>query len=281
MIFYPNCKINLGLQILNKRIDGYHNLETIFYPIPLHDIIEILPKNNNVQNSEIIECSISGIEIENGKNDNICLKAYNLLKKDFTTLSPIFLHIHKMIPIGAGLGGGSADGSFTLQALNDIYQLGLSKDQLKIYALALGSDCPFFIENVPMFATNRGEVLRKIALNLSEYSIGVYYPNIPINTKWAFQNIEISNHSKSLQEIIQQPIELWKNLLKNDFETPIFSKFPQLKEFKEYLYKNNAIYASLSGSGSGMYGIFKKENEPLIIDNFNNNLINSYYFKET
>jgi len=254
MIAFPNSKINLGLHILQKRTDGFHNLETIFYPVALQDALEII--QNPLPQSTEIEFTTTGLEIDTA--ENICIKTYQILKKDFPQLPSIKLHLHKLIPLGAGLGGGSADGTFSLILLNKKFNLGLSEQQLIDYALKLGSDCPFFIKNTPCFATNRGEILQEISLNLSNYKIVLVNPQIHINTAWAFSKIKPDNSRISLQEIIQQPVTEWKHVLKNDFEDIVFNEYPEIQNIKEKLYQKGAAYTSMSGSGSTVYGIFER-----------------------
>jgi len=252
MVSFPNGKINLGLNILNKRTDGYHNIETVFYPIKLIDAIEVIEKKN-------IHFSVSGLAIEGGQENNLSIKAFHLLQKDFPQLPPVHLHLHKTIPMGAGLGGGSADGAFTLKLLNKKFDLGLSEKQLVDYSLQLGSDCPFFISNNPCYATGRGEMLEQIALDLFKYKIVIVYPGVHVSTAWAFSTITPVAPKKSIKEIITQPIETWKEELKNDFEEPVFSKYPEIKKIKDDLYTAEAIYSSMSGSGSAVYGVFEKD----------------------
>lgn len=253
MLVFPNCKINLGLHILGKREDGFHNLETVFYPIPFRDALELIPNTNN---DPAVEFTGTGLAIDGNTADNLCVKAYHLLKKDFPQLPAVKIHLHKAIPLGAGLGGGSADAAFMLKLLNEKFKLNLSIDQLINYALQLGSDCPFFIINKPCFATGRGEVLEEIAVDLSAYKMILINPGIHINTGWAFSNITPALPERSVKEIIQQPIGNWKEELKNDFETAVFTAHPAVKEIKESLYTQGAIYAAMSGSGSTVFGIF-------------------------
>lgn len=252
MVIFPNCKINLGLQIVSKRTDGYHDLETVFYPIDLKDVVEI------IENKEF-EFSASGSPIGGGTDNNLCVKAFYLLKKDFPHLPNIQMHLHKVIPMGAGLGGGSADGAFALKLLNKKFELGLSEEQLIDYSLQLGSDCPFFILNKSCFATSRGEKLEPIDIDLSDFKIVIIHPAIHISTVEAFANIKPMKPGKSIKQVIQQPISTWKDELINDFENPVFNKFPEIKKIKDSLYDAGAIYASMSGSGSALYGIFRKE----------------------
>ena len=252
MVTFPNCKINLGLNIVNKRTDGYHDIETVFYPVKLNDAIEVIEKKN-------IQFSVSGLSIEGDQENNLAIKAFHLLKKDFPQLPPVHVHLHKTIPLGAGLGGGSADGAFTLKLLNKKFGLGFSEKQLIDYSLRLGSDCPFFISNKPCFATGRGEILELIDLDLSKYKLVIVHPGVHISTTWAFSNINPAVPKKTIKEIIKQPISTWRKELKNDFEEPIFLKYPAIKNIKEELYKAGATFSSMSGSGSAVYGIFKKE----------------------
>lgn len=255
MIVFPNSKINLGLHILQKRADGFHDLETVFYPIELHDALEIVQNSSPAYD---IELTTSGLKIDASGEDNICFKAYQFLKKDFPGLPSIKMHLHKVIPSGAGLGGGSSDGAFTLTLLNKKFNLGLDEDQLIDYALQLGSDCPFFIRNKPCYATGRGEKMEAIELNLSSYKIVLVNPGIHVHTGKAFSKIIPSDKRESIKEIIQQPIEQWKNILKNDFEESVFADHPEIKTVKEKLYGKGAVYASMSGSGSSVYGLFEK-----------------------
>lgn len=270
MVLFPNCKINLGLHITEKRIDGYHNIETLFYPVDLKDVLEVVTLNkSNSTESLPIDFSSSGISIPGDTANNLCIKAFQLLKKDFPNIPPIQMHLHKIIPMGAGLGGGSADGAFTLKLLNEKYQLNLSQKQLNDYATELGSDCPFFIINQPCYATGRGEILTPISLDLSAYKFVLVHPSIHINTKWAFEQLTPSKPSISINKIIDQPIETWKELLVNDFEAPIFKAHPEISLIKEKLYQQGARYAAMSGSGSTVFGIFKSRPADIIKNEFN------------
>jgi 4-diphosphocytidyl-2-C-methyl-D-erythritol kinase len=261
LIVFPNCKINLGLHILSKREDGFHDIATAFYPVPVTDAIEIIAAPSN---SKSINFTSSGTPIDGKEEDNICIKAYHLLKKDFPDLPAVNMHLHKSIPLGAGLGGGSADGAYTLQLLNTKFSLNISNESLIKYALQLGSDCPFFIINKPCFATGRGEVLKEIDLDLSGYVAIIINPGIHINTGWAFSQIKPAIPTRSIESIMQQPITTWRSDLANDFENPVFEKYPTIKSIKETLYQNGAIYAAMSGSGSSIFGIFAKGNVPAI-----------------
>ncbi|HLY69282.1 MAG TPA: 4-(cytidine 5'-diphospho)-2-C-methyl-D-erythritol kinase [Puia sp.] len=257
MVSFPNCKINLGLHVGRKRMDGYHDIETVFYPLQIKDVLEIIA-------ADAFELSMSGSKVEGNANDNLCVRAYSLLKNDFPHLPPTHIFLYKAIPTGAGLGGGSADGAFALKLLNEKFKLSLSTEQLMVYASQLGSDCPFFIINKPCFATGRGEVLEPVEIDLSVYSVLLIHPNIHINTAWAFSQITTLGLNSSVKEMISQPVSLWKEKLKNDFEEPVFNKYPGLKIIKEKCYAAGALYAAMTGSGSSIYGIFEKNNIPSI-----------------
>lgn len=248
MVVFPNCKINLGLRILDKREDGFHNLETIFYPIKICDVLEIIKD----ESSNNIQFTSSGNIVDGNAEDNICVKAYHLLKKDHPELPSIKMHLHKTIPMGAGLGGGSADAAFTLQLINTKFKLNLSDKQLSNYALQLGSDCPFFILNKPCIATGRGEILKETALDLSGNTIMIINPGIHINTGWAFS--QLATFSSSSDKLDPSDKTTWKN----DFEPIVFNQYPEIKEIRDTLYNAGALYASMSGSGSTVYGLFDK-----------------------
>jgi 4-diphosphocytidyl-2-C-methyl-D-erythritol kinase len=251
MIVFPNCKINLGLNVVRKRADGFHDLETIFYPLSVTDALEVISPGT-------LQFSSSGISVPGNDKDNLCVKAYRLLQLDYPSLPPVDIHLHKSIPIGAGLGGGSADGAFMLQLLNTKFHLNLSEAQLISYAITLGSDCPFFIKNVPCFATGRGEILSPIHLDMSNYSFLLIHPGIHVNTGWAFSQITPREPSHPLSESIHTPVENWKELIFNDFEQVVLAAYPLLQDIKSAMYAQGAIYAAMSGSGSAMVGIFPK-----------------------
>lgn len=259
LILFPNCKINLGLHILRKRQDGFHELETLFYPLALQDALEVI---HHPSPATDIEFSGSGLKVEGALSDNICIKAYHLLKKDFPQIPPVKMHLHKAVPMGAGLGGGSADGAFALLLFNKKFTLGIEKEQLIRYALQLGSDCPFFINNTACYATGRGEAMENISLDLTAYKFAIINPDIHVNTGWAFSQIKPAAERTSLREIIQLPIESWREKLTNDFEEPVSKHHPEIAEIKKTLYQQGAVYASMTGSGSTVYGIFQKEAAP-------------------
>ncbi|NOT51260.1 MAG: 4-(cytidine 5'-diphospho)-2-C-methyl-D-erythritol kinase [Chitinophagaceae bacterium] len=255
MIVFPNCKINLGLNILRKREDGFHDLETVFFPLPLRDIVEIIELKKTT--SEGITLLKSGFEIA-GEN-NICIKAYDLLKKRFPHIPAVQMHLHKAIPVGGGLGGGSADGAFALMLLNEMFGLAPSKEELRKMGAELGSDCPFFIINKPCFSQGRGELLEEIEVDLSAFKFIIVNPGIHIDTGDMFKQIKPAIPKTSLREIINLPVEKWKDEMKNDFEEIVFALHPEIGNVKEELYKAGAVYASMSGSGSTVFGIFSKE----------------------
>jgi len=249
MIIYSNSKINIGLNIVGKRPDGYHDLNTIFYPIPLSDIIEIIE-------SSVFKFKKYGINSYSTINNNLCVKAYKMLKKDFK-LPNVEIYLYKSIPAQAGLGGGSSNATFTLSLLNKIFGLELTSEMLHNYALKLGSDCPFFIKNVPIYAEGRGELFTTIDLSLKGKTIILVKPLYGISTKIAFEGVKFSEPKISLKDIYSIPLSEWKNYIKNDFEKNIFAYKPEMKKIKDKLYYAGAVYASMSGSGSAIYGLFE------------------------
>jgi 4-diphosphocytidyl-2-C-methyl-D-erythritol kinase len=268
MISFPNAKINLGLRILHKRNDGFHELQTLFYPLKdVADILEIIRNEDDEINDDIIFSS-SGLTVAGSVEQNLCIRAYHLLKKDIPDLPKIKMHLHKTIPMGAGLGGGSSDGASTLMLLNHTFNIGLNKEQLIKYALQLGSDCPFFILNEPCFATGRGENLMPKIIPLEEYKIVVVHPGIHVSTADAFKalnrNPDYKYIGEDLIDIIKKPIYDWKQLLINDFQSHVIKVHPEIGNIINYLYKQGALFASLSGSGSAVYGIFEKDLKPVL-----------------
>ena len=254
MITFPNAKINLGLNIVEKRPDGYHNLETIFYPINLQDALEVTRRENNDKEYTL---HISGSPLEGEPEDNLVVKAYKLLKKDYPGLLPVDIHMYKHIPACAGLGGGSSDAACMIKLLNDKFSLGLSTERMEEYAVKLGADCAFFIRNKPVFATGIGNLFEPVELSLKGYHIILIKPDIFVSTRDAFAEIKPVRPAVSLKEIVRQPMETWKNSMKNDFEDSVFKKFPEIAAIKDELYDLGAVYAAMSGSGSSVYGIFK------------------------
>lgn len=255
MIQFPNAKINIGLFITRKRDDAYHDLESVFYPLPfLKDALEILPSTTGETSLRI-----SGKQVMGALQENLVYKAWELLRRDFPErVPPVEMHLIKAIPMGAGMGGGSADGTFALRILNELCGLQLGAGALAAYALKLGSDCPFFVHNVPCFASGRGEELQEIDLDLSAYSLQVFCPSIHVPTAAAFAEIRPKEAPVDLRGICALPVSEWRSLIANDFEKGIFARYPILGKIKSALYDQGAIYASMSGSGSSLYGIFPK-----------------------
>lgn len=258
MITYPNAKINLGLNITEKRPDGYHNLETVFYPIPLQDALEVTRLEDDTREYTL---KLSGTPIEGDSEHNLVVKAYRLLKQDFPHMNGIDIHMYKHIPTGAGLGGGSADAAYMIKLLNEKFKLNLDIAQMEAYAARLGADCAFFIQNKPVFATGIGNVFTPIDLSLKGYYLILVKPDIFVSTKDAYALTCPKKPDVSIKEIIKQPIETWKNTLKNDFEESVFPKFPEIAAIKDKLYDMGAVYASMSGSGSSVFGIFTEKVE--------------------
>ncbi|MDQ1151013.1 4-diphosphocytidyl-2-C-methyl-D-erythritol kinase [Sphingobacterium zeae] len=255
MILFANAKINIGLQVIAKRPDGYHELNSVLYPLPIYDIIEL----SEIGSAETI-LNMQGEHIPGNRVDNLCLRAFLLLKEDHDIPS-VSIDLIKQIPIGAGLGGGSADASFVLKGLNALFHLNLTNEQLEGYAARLGADCPFFVANNPVFATGIGTDFKPLDLNLDAYHIAVIMPNIHISTVEAYSGVQPKMSEIKLEEAIRLPIQEWKFHIRNDFEDGIFERYPLLKEIKEALYQKGAVYASMSGSGAAIYGIFWKKTD--------------------
>lgn len=260
MICFPNAKINLGLSITEKRADGFHNIETVFYPIGWNEALEVVVLDSartDKSSSKEFNLHLSGIPISGNTEDNLLYKAYQIIKKT-KTLPPIDVYLHKTLPMGAGLGGGSADAAFFINLLNEQFTLQLSETERIDIAKQLGSDCAFFIKNKPVFAYEKGDVFKDIDLDLSQYYIAIIYPNVHSNTKEAYSLVKPHQPKKTILEIIKQPIASWKHELLNDFEISIFDKYPVVEKTKNDLYDLGALYASMSGSGSAVFGIFEK-----------------------
>lgn len=253
MIVFANAKINIGLQVISRREDGYHNLETVFYPLNLYDALEVIEAKE-------IGFFSSGLPLGISTEDNLCLRAYRLLKKDFS-LPPVHIYLHKAIPMGAGLGGGSANAAFMLKLLNDLFELGLPESSLMNYARQLGADCSFFIRNTPALATGVGDIFEDIQVDLSLYHLVVVKPDIHISTAEAYRIVEPNLAGKQLISAVQLPITAWRDVIFNDFETGVFAKYPEIATIKATLYEQGALFASLSGSGSAVYGIFPEHVE--------------------
>ncbi|MDD4609416.1 MAG: 4-(cytidine 5'-diphospho)-2-C-methyl-D-erythritol kinase [Bacteroidaceae bacterium] len=258
MILSANAKINLGLHITAKRPDGYHNLETIFYPIPLADDLEILSPSA----AKETELHLSGIPIEGATTDNLIIKAYHLVEQRFS-LPPVSIYLHKNIPTGAGLGGGSSDATHTIKLLNQLFELKLTTVEQEKMVSQLGADCPFFVENKPVYATGTGNLFTPLDFSLKGYYLLLVKPDVFVSTKAAFSRVRPQQSTQDLPTLLKQSPTTWKESLRNDFETSVFSLYPSLLEIKEQLYKQGAVYASMSGSGSSIYGIFKENCEAL------------------
>lgn len=252
MITFPNAKINLGLNITEKRPDGYHNLETIFYPIPLEDALEACLRKEGPGSYSL---SQSGLSIEGDAENNLVVKAYKLLDETYH-LPPVDIYLHKHIPSGAGLGGGSADAAFMLKLLNRMYRLNLTDDQLEAYAARLGADCAFFVRNQPTYAEGIGNIFSPVKLSLAGWQLLLVKPDIFVSTRDAFARIRPRRPERNLRDLISQPVESWKDYMINDFEESVFPQFPAIGDIKTELYHLGAVYASMSGSGSSVYGLF-------------------------
>jgi 4-diphosphocytidyl-2-C-methyl-D-erythritol kinase len=254
MITYPNAKINIGLNITERRPDGYHNIESVFYPINLQDAVEI----KTIEGEEPqggYKLKVSGTILDGTPDDNLVVKAYQLLRKDFNFPAQK-IHLYKHIPVGAGLGGGSSDAAAIIKMLNEKFALGLTSEQMQNYAVQIGADCPFFINNTPVFATGIGNIFTPIEFSLHGKTIIFVKPDIFVSTRDAYALVKPSPAAIPLTEAIKQPISEWKQIITNDFEKSVFAKYPEIAAIKDKLYDMGAIYASMSGSGSAVYGIF-------------------------
>lgn len=258
MVTFPNAKINLGLDIVARRPDGYHNLETVFYPIPLCDILEITPAEE--PDAPDYTFTMYNAVFDGDDNDNLVVRAYKALAADHN-LPKVNMSLYKNIPTGAGLGGGSADAAFALKMLNSMAGLGLSDEELEEYAATIGADCAFFIKNRPAYATGIGNILTPTACDITGYTLVLVKPDIHISTKDAYALVTPAAAETPLAEIISRPVDTWKDAMKNDFEKSVFAKHPSMERIKEKLYAMGAVYASMSGSGSSFFGIFKEEQD--------------------
>jgi len=249
MLTFANAKINLGLHVTEKRSDGYHNLETVFYPVKLYDVLEIT-------DAEKTSCVTEGINVPGDTADNICLKAYELLNKDFD-LPAQQITLLKNIPVGAGLGGGSSDAAFLIKLLNEKFKLGLTINQMEDYARQLGADCAFFIKNTPVYATGKGDEFAELSVDLSPYFMVLVKPPVHVSTADAYAGLVPVKPSVSLKDLIASPVQEWRDLMKNDFEQHVFVKYPEIARIKDQLYDAGATFALMSGSGSSVYAIFE------------------------
>ena len=259
MIAFPIAKINLGLNVVERRPDGYHNLETVFYPVPINDALELTMMNPRFPSEVDCDIKVTNLSVEGDEQRNLVVRAYQLLKQDFHQMPRIHAHLWKGIPTQAGMGGGSSDCAYTIRLLNEMFTLGLSDEQMMGYAARLGADCAFFILSRPAYAEGIGERLQPVSLDLSHYYIGVVRPDIPVSTREAFSLIKPEKPAKCCRDIVKQPVETWRNELTNDFEQSVFALHPEIGATKQQLYDLGATYAAMSGSGSAVFGLFKDE----------------------
>jgi 4-diphosphocytidyl-2-C-methyl-D-erythritol kinase len=253
MLTFPNAKLNLGLYVTQHRADGFHTLESVFVPLPWTDALEMLPAPAGAATS----LTLTGRPIPGDPTTNLCVRAYELLQADFPQLPPVQLYLHKIVPIGAGLGGGSADAAFALKAANDLFSLNLSIETLESYARRLGSDCAFFIQNKSVLAVEKGDVFEEINLSLTGATCVVVYPDLHISTAEAYARITPQLPLHPLRAALAQPMNTWRTTVSNDFETALTPSHPVLADIKQQLYEAGATYASLSGSGSAVYGLWE------------------------
>ena len=263
MITFPIAKINLGLNVVEKRPDGYHNLQTVFYPVPIQDVLEVQVMDEAFPSSYDCDLKVTNINIDGDEQRNLVVRAYQLLKKDFPTLPRIHTHLWKGIPTQAGMGGGSSDCAYMMLLLNRQFQLGLTDDQLIQYAAQLGADCAFFILSQPCYAEGIGEKLNPIEVSLNGYHIAVVRPDIPVSTKEAFSLIHPHYPAQNCRETVMKPVETWRETLVNDFEESVFALHPEIGAIKEQLYDMGATYAAMTGSGSALFGLFREQPDSL------------------
>ncbi|MBR1557290.1 MAG: 4-(cytidine 5'-diphospho)-2-C-methyl-D-erythritol kinase [Prevotella sp.] len=266
MLTNPIAKINLGLNVVRKRPDGYHDLETVFYPVPIHDALEVYPMDPQFPSSVDCDLKVTNLVIDGDEQRNLVVRAYNLLKADFPSLPRVHAHLFKGIPTQAGMGGGSSDCGFMITLLNQMFQLGLSDQQMIQYAARLGADCAFFILNRPCYAEGIGEKLQPISLDLSGWYLSLVRPDIPVSTREAFALIKPCRPQVCCREVVQLPVEQWRDALVNDFEASVFAVHPELGAVKDRLYQLGATYAAMSGSGSTLFAL---SHQPLPLDEFN------------
>jgi len=265
MITFPIAKINLGLNIVEKRPDGYHNLETVFYPVRIHDALEVYEMDSAFPSAFDCDLKVTNIRIDGDEQKNLVVKAYHLLKQDFPTLPRLHAHLYKGIPTQAGMGGGSSDCGYMITLLNEMFRLRLSEQQMISYAARLGADCAFFINSRPAYAEGIGELLQPVSLDLSGWYIAIVRPAIPVSTREAFSLITPRHPERNCRDIIMQPVETWRGSLTNDFEQSVFALHPEIGAIKNRLYDMGAVYAAMSGSGSSLFGRFP---QPVSLDAF-------------
>lgn len=256
MITFPIAKVNLGLNVVERRPDGYHNLETVFYPVPLTDALEVMPMDDAFPSPTDCDIKTTGIAVEGDEQRNLVVRAYRMLAESHR-LPRLHVHLHKAIPTQAGMGGGSSDGAYMIRLLNEMCRLGLSHDEMVRTAARLGADCPFFISGKPAYAEGIGERLMPISLSLKGLWMVIVRPNIAVSTGEAFSRIKPKRPQKNCLDIVRQPLETWRDELRNDFEESVFALHPEIGEIKQRLYALGAVYAAMSGSGSSVFGLFR------------------------
>jgi len=257
MVVFPKAKINIGLRIVEKRPDGYHNIETFFYPVDLADALEFVVRKDNRRSDSL---KVTGLMKEADPGNNLVMKAVKIMRQSFD-FPGIRIHLHKSIPVGAGLGGGSSDAAGMLKALNKYFGFGLNSEELRSFAGLIGSDAPFFIDSTPSFAEGVGNILSEFPLDLGRYRIVILYPDTNISTAEAYAGCVPCPTGLSLRQLLNLPLSEWRGRVVNDFELNIFRSYPQVGRLKVALYEAGALYASMSGSGSAVYGIFDGEPE--------------------
>jgi 4-diphosphocytidyl-2-C-methyl-D-erythritol kinase len=260
MVVFPQAKINLGLHVLFKREDGFHEIETCFYPVPLTDVLEAVP-------SDEFKFSQTGLEIPGKPDTNLCVRAFEQLRAEYN-ISPVHIHLHKIIPMGAGLGGGSSDGAWMLKLLNDLFSLGLDSEKLKHFAAQLGSDCPFFIDGTPAIGKGTGTTLSPAEIQLTGTFIRLIHPRIHVSTADAYGALTPVKNRVSVQELLLRSPATWKENLVNDFSAPIYARHPRIGQIENQLYEQGAFYACMSGSGSAVFGLFDHEPQPMESEDF-------------
>ena len=259
MITFPIAKINLGLNVVERRTDGYHNLETVFYPVQIKDALELTMMNTRFPSTVDCDIKVTNIHIEGDEQRNLVVRAYQLLKQNFPQMPRVHAHLWKGIPTQAGMGGGSSDCAYMIRLLNEMFTLGLTDERMIQYAAHLGADCPFFILSCPAYTEGIGERLEPISLDLSGYYIAIVRPNIPVSTREAFSLIKPTKPAKCCLDVVMQPVETWRDELTNDFEQSVFALHPEIGDIKQQMYDLGAFYAAMSGSGSAVFGLFREE----------------------
>jgi len=259
MIVFPHAKINLGLNIVERRPDGYHNLETVFYPVRLNDALEVQQMNEAFPSAVDCDLKVTNISVDGDEQRNLVVRAYQMLKQDFPDLPRIHAHLYKAIPTQAGMGGGSSDGAFMIRLLNQMFALKMGNQRMIDVSAKLGADCPFFIQDKPSYAEGIGERLQPIDLQLGDYQLAIVKPPIPVPTKEAFSRIKPRKPQKNCLDIVRQPVSSWRHELVNDFEESVFALHPEIAVVKQRLYDMGAVYASMSGSGSAVFAFFRSQ----------------------